>query len=173
LSFKNIHSCLVNGTVVKDFVTKRAKTAYGPVDVIMGKTILGATRTRSIKIPASVPIYLAQELCRLRGGKFTPATPISPSHLLSEVINMRKSYRVEIVEAIIKNFDFPEVEGNVKLGESLVNMENLVKNNKTPLKERKRLVKELISLSKVGDVKVKKRDGFTLSDLLFYLDLLG
>jgi hypothetical protein len=103
---------MVDGDVVKDLVTKEVQTSMGVLQVVMGYTLLGVRKTRSVRIPASTPIYIAQEICRLRGGQFSPATPSDPKkQLLSETWGikcLKPQVQKEIYLSLIADFD-PEV----------------------------------------------------------------
>jgi hypothetical protein len=110
MPFRDTHSCLVNEQATEIVGEKKAKTKWGEVTFVMAR--MGAkTVVRSIKIPGSVPVSTAQQLCTGQNGQFSPATPLNPQkQLLSEEYCFNKLSRDnkrEVLRALVRDFEMP------------------------------------------------------------------
>ena len=116
MPFRESHSCLLDDSVTKVTSIERVKTKYGIVRLVMGVNTKGQKKARSMRIPGSVPVVYAQELCKLRGGKFSPATPVDPKRqVMSEggvfcLSEADKSRQKEILERLVEDFEMPDPE---------------------------------------------------------------
>ena len=116
MPFRNDHSCMLDDSVIKVTAVEKIKTKYGVIRLVMGVNSLGKKKARSMRIPGSVPVVYAQELCKLRGGKFSPATPIDPKRqVMSEgdvfcLSEVDRSRQKEILERLVEDFEMPDPE---------------------------------------------------------------
>ena len=77
--------------------------------IVYGKFPNGNLALRSIRIPGSISIQVAQSLCVSRGGQFQPATPINPQkQMLSQ--NERTVFNglFREIESFIKEIEHEE-----------------------------------------------------------------
>jgi len=84
MPYRNQHNCIIDSTITESLEVVEVDTKWGKLKVVKGMKG-GKLVPRSIRFPSEVPVQVAQSLCRTRGGKFEPATPINPQkQLLSE-----------------------------------------------------------------------------------------
>lgn len=110
MPFRNQHSCMIDEDANEIVGTKSAQTKWGLIQIVMARKPDGSVVARSIRIPAKVPISIAQNLCRVRGGQFSPATPSNPKQqLMSEYQfgSLPPDFKVEILTGLIKDFVSP------------------------------------------------------------------
>jgi hypothetical protein len=111
MPFRNQHSCMINDKVTNNLKSRRAKTQFGEIWVVVGVGADGKEHVRSIRFPASVPVNTAASLCRQRGGKFVAATPSDPKQqLMSEeygFTQLSKYTQKVILRSLIESFEMP------------------------------------------------------------------
>jgi len=104
---------MVNEQVTNITEIRKKETKWGTLRLVYGTLASGKKALRSIRIPAKLPVQMAQSLCISRGGQFQPATPVNPQkQLLSEMNLLSKCNRKIVFNALIRDFESPikEVE---------------------------------------------------------------
>jgi hypothetical protein len=85
MPYKKCHGCLIDELATEVVGYKEAKTRWGKIRLVMAKNAKGETVVRNMEIPGTVPVHVAQHLCNLRNGTFSPVTAIDPKRqVLSE-----------------------------------------------------------------------------------------
>lgn len=105
MPYRHEHSCLLDKNATEIVGTKEAKTKWGIVRIVLAKNSEGKVVARNIQFPGSIPVHIAQNLCKSRGGEFSPVTPINPQkQLLSEYPT---EGRMELIEKLVEEFEMP------------------------------------------------------------------
>ena len=106
--FRETHSCLVNENATEIVGEKEAKTKWGIMTFVMAR-LGNKVVVRSIKIPGTVPVSTAQNLCKVQGGQFSPATPLNPQQqLLSEeycFVKLSDENKREVLRVLVRDFE--------------------------------------------------------------------
>lgn len=117
MPFREQHSCMVDETATEIVEIRTNTTKWGEIKIVMARKAPGAEPVvRSIRIPGTVAVSVAQQICASRGGQFSPATPLNPkTQLLSEEYafhKLTKENKVEVLQALVRDFEMPfkEVE---------------------------------------------------------------
>jgi len=85
MPYKNCHGCKIDDSATEIVGYKEAKTKWGIIRLVLAKNAKGETVVRNMELPSNIPVSVAQHLCKLRGGEFSPATPLDPrQQVLSE-----------------------------------------------------------------------------------------
>jgi hypothetical protein len=85
LPYKKCHGCLIDENATEVVGYKEAQTKWGKIRLVMARNAAGKIVVRNMEIPSTVPVHVAQHLCNLRNGKFSPVTAIDPKkQVLSE-----------------------------------------------------------------------------------------
>ena len=112
MPLRSAHSCTVDLQLGVPEKVQKIVTSYGVIKILLGRNMDGVLATRSVQIPITVPIAVAQELCRLHGGRFSPATPAPTRSMMSE----GNAYYVGepclpehkgMLESLVKDFEMP------------------------------------------------------------------
>ena len=108
MPFRDTHSCMVEERATEILGEKESKTKWGVITFVMGRMGTKAV-VRSIKIPGNIPVSIAQNLCKLQGGEFSPATPLDPKQqMLSEeycYVKLSKENKREVLQALVRDFE--------------------------------------------------------------------
>lgn len=112
MPFRDTHSCMVEERATEILGEKQAKTKWGIITFVMAR--MGTkTVVRSIKIPGNIPVSVAQNLCKLQGGEFSPATPLDPKQqMLSEeycFVKLSNENKREVLQALVKDFEIKRI----------------------------------------------------------------
>lgn len=97
---------MIDESVVEVTEILDMKTDWGVIKVVKGKNIKGELATRSLRMPGTMPVSEAQRLCNLRGGQFSPSTPIDPKRqLLADLEALPSKERKQVLEALVEDFE--------------------------------------------------------------------
>lgn len=127
--FANDHNCIINEDTVSISKVMLVKTKFGKLRLVMGTTNDGRQVPRALRIPATIPIMYAHELCQAYQGKLHPATPAEPQKqfMTAGVFyynDLCKEAQIDILNNLVKDFDAPFCDEEIILSswsESFVN----------------------------------------------------
>ena len=119
MPFRNQHNCTVDSEATEVVQIKKANTPYGELHMVYAKKG-DKVVLRGLRIPANVPVHIAKNLCQVRGGEFSPATPLNPKdQMLSEEYcfwKMTKENQRLVLDALVKDFEMPDMGDIITTG---------------------------------------------------------